>query len=188
MLPPQACCGPSPSRCCSKVCNNPTLTLDPDSDPDPDPSPDLRRRRLLFRHRHLQGVWPLPLPLPLPLALTLTLTLNADPSPDLTLKEYHIMNDPSASGKHDFMLRTALWELSQCFSGGMGWVAALYLMMTSLAPRTTAWSKVPLFGARHVAGGPPACSGLLVPKGEPPPRYAARRAVQVADCAALTTL
>ena len=133
-------------------------------------------------------MWPLPLPLPLPLALTLTLTLNADPSPDLTLKEYHIMNDPSASGKHDFMLRTALWELSQCFSGGMGWVAALYLMMTSLAPRTTAWSKVPLFGARHVAGGPPACSGLLVPKGEPPPRYAARRAVQVADCAALTTL
>ena len=53
-----------------------------------------------------------------------------------TFKEYHIMNDPSASGKHDFMLRTALWELSQCFSGGMGWVASLYLMMTKLAPRT----------------------------------------------------
>ena len=122
------------------------------------------------------------------LALNLTLTLTLNAAVPVTLKEYDHMNDPSASGKHDFMHRTALWELSQCFSGGMGWVAALYLMMTSLAPRTTAWSKVSLFGARHVAGGPPACSGLLVPKGEPPPRYAARRAVQVADCAALTTL
>ena len=64
------------------------------------------------------------------------------------------MNDPSASGKHDFMLRTALWELSQCFSGGMGWVASLYLMMTKLAPRTTAWSKVPLFGAMRQTAAP----------------------------------
>ena len=66
------------------------------------------------------------------------------------------MNDPSASGKHDFMLRTALWELSQCFSGGMGWVASLYLMMTKLAPRTTAWSKVPLFSARRQTTAPEA--------------------------------
>ena len=49
------------------------------------------------------------------------------------------MNDPSVSARHDYILRTALWELSQCFSGGMGWVAALYLMMTKLAPRTTTW-------------------------------------------------
>ena len=62
------------------------------------------------------------------------------------------MKDPSA--KHDFMLRTALWELSQCFSGGMGWVASLYLMMTKLAPRTTAWSKVPLFGAMRQTTAP----------------------------------
>jgi len=53
-----------------------------------------------------------------------------------TLREYHVMNDPSVSARHDYILRTALWELSQCFSGGMGWVAALYLMMTKLAPRT----------------------------------------------------
>ena len=125
-------------------------------------------------------------PLALPLTLALTLTLNADPSPDSTLKEYHIMNDPSASGTHDFMLRTALWGLSQCFSGGMGWVAALYLMMTSLAPRTTAWSKVPFFGAMRQNTAPEA-TGLLVPKGEPAPRYAARRAVHVADCAAAFT-
>ena len=51
------------------------------------------------------------------------------------------MNDPSVSARHDYILRTALWELSQCFSGGMGWVAALYLMMTKLAPRTTTWPQ-----------------------------------------------
>ena len=115
------------------------------------------------------------------LALNLTLTLTLNAAVPVTLKEYDHMNDPSASGKHDFMHRTALWELSQCFSGGMGWVAALYLMMTSLAPRTTASSKVPLFGARHVAPPEvhPLAQGywqLLVPRGEPPPCFAARRA------------
>ena len=97
------------------------------------------------------------------------------------------MNDPSASGKHDFMLRTALWELSQCFSGGMGWVASLYLMMTKLAPRTTAWSKVPLFSARRQTTAPEAhpLAQATGPRKESPHR-AMLQAVHVADCAALT--